>query len=72
MDREIIPLKKSVLEVDQMKVTRKSRSQMIKIERLIDPYPGSSFMILAERARYESPDEKAKDPSLPQISFNTT
>jgi hypothetical protein len=45
---------------------------MIKIKRLIDSYPGSSFMILAERARYELPDEKAKDPSLPQISFITT
>jgi len=33
---------------------------MIKIERLIDPYPGLSFMALAERASYESPDEKAK------------
>ena len=33
---------------------------------LIDPYPGLSFMALAERASYESPDDKAKEPSLPQ------
>jgi hypothetical protein len=42
---------------------------MIKIKRLIDSYPGFFFMALAERASYESPDEKAKEPSLPQISF---
>ncbi len=33
---------------------------MIKIKRLIDPYPRFSFMVLAERASYESPDEKKK------------
>ncbi len=42
---------------------------MIKIKRLMDPYPGSSFMALAEKASYESPDEKAKESSLPQTSF---
>jgi hypothetical protein len=41
---------------------------MIKIKRLIDPYPRFSFMVIAERASYELPDEKAKEPSLPQTS----
>jgi hypothetical protein len=34
---------------------------MIKIERSADPYPKFSFMTLAERASYESPDEEAKN-----------
>jgi len=34
---------------------------MIKIARLVNPYPKFSFMTLAERASYESPDEKAKN-----------
>ena len=34
---------------------------MVKIKRLIDPYPGFSFMALAERASYKSPDEKLKN-----------
>ncbi len=42
---------------------------MVKIKKLIDPYPGFSFMTLAERASYEPPDDKAKEPSLPQTSF---
>ncbi len=42
---------------------------MVKIKKLIDPYPGFSLMALAERASYESPDEKVKEPSLPQTSF---
>ena len=37
---------------------------MVKIKKLIDPYPGFSFMALAERASYESPDEKAKKNHL--------
>jgi hypothetical protein len=45
---------------------------MVRIKSLIDPYPGFSFMVLAERANYESPDEKAKELSLPQTSFITT
>ncbi len=36
---------------------------MIRIEKSIDPYPKFSFMTLAERASYESSDEKAKDKS---------
>jgi len=39
---------------------------MIKIERSIDPYPKFSFMTLAERASYESPDEKAKNQFCPK------
>jgi hypothetical protein len=34
---------------------------MIKIKKLIDPYPGSSFMAPAKRANHESPNEKAKN-----------
>ena len=33
---------------------------MVKIKKLIDPYPGFSLMALVERASYEPPDEKAK------------
>jgi hypothetical protein len=42
---------------------------MIRSKKSIGPYPGLSFMALAERASYESPDEKTKEPSLPQTSF---
>jgi hypothetical protein len=42
---------------------------MVKIKRLIDPYPGFSLMALAERASYELPDDKTKELSLPQTSF---
>jgi hypothetical protein len=38
---------------------------MVKIKRLIDPYPGFSFIALAERASYELPDDKTKKSSLP-------
>jgi len=42
---------------------------MVKIKKLIDPYPGFSLMALAERASYEPPDDKTKESSLPQTSF---
>jgi hypothetical protein len=34
---------------------------MIKIKKVIDPYPGSSFMAPAKRANHESHGEKAKN-----------
>jgi hypothetical protein len=34
---------------------------MVKSKRSIDPYPRFSFMALAERASYETPDEKLKN-----------
>jgi hypothetical protein len=37
---------------------------MIRSKRSICPYPGLSFMALAERASYESPDEKTKKNHL--------